>query len=183
MSFASVSAKVFRAVFWIGSSLVLALFGKIAQSEANEPHCWSFVGRRVLRTPYLCPLKDRDCPKFEILSNEKWSVSAFAIVIASVSATVSAHKWTNLPCASFQIERGELIATVVYHQSVFCSLWMWLVFLVFGFNILFAASTLGTTLACKFHLAHLEHVSCCGKRKSASHPHSRGCFWGESAVS
>ena len=61
---------------------------------------------------------------FEILANEKWSVSVFAIVIASVSATVSAHKWTNLPCASFQIERGVLIATVVYHQSIFCSLCM-----------------------------------------------------------
>ena len=52
-----------------------------------------------------------------------------------------------------------------------------------GFNIVFAVSTLGTTLACKFHLVHLEYVSCCGKRKRASHPHSRGCFWGESAVS
>ena len=61
---------------------------------------------------------------FEILRNEKWSVSAFAIVIASVSATVSAHKRTEIRCASFQIERGELIATVVYYQSVFCSLWM-----------------------------------------------------------
>ena len=61
---------------------------------------------------------------FEIISNEKWSVSAFAIVIASVSSTVSPHKWANIPCASFQIGRGELIATVVYHQSVFSSLWM-----------------------------------------------------------
>ena len=73
---------------------------------------------------------------FEIISNEKWSVSAFAIVIASVSATVSAHKWTNIPCASFQIGRGELIATVVYHQSAFFSLWMQLVFLVFGFSLI-----------------------------------------------
>ena len=60
----------------------------------------------------------------ETLGNEKWSVWAFAVVIASVSAIVSAHKWGNLPCASFQIERVELIPTMVYHQSVFCSLWM-----------------------------------------------------------
>ena len=104
----------------------LQVRGLISSSARNFNHCFRFgefgdekwKSTRRKRLHLLDVVSD-----LEIISNEKSFVSAFAL-IASVSATVSAHKSTSIPCASFQIGRGELIATVVYHQSVSSSLWM-----------------------------------------------------------